>query len=479
MILNAPLTGTLLVVSGSGTDEILRQSAELTDALQAQLSHAVALCLGGDAGASVVAGIRTLVGGGAQRLVVLPLDLSPEQDERPVPEAVQWASRRWPFLTFHAASPLSWTEWACCLRAAALDALGGVETAPEQAAVLIAGSGRASPLTNANVARLAHLVWEASDFARVDHAFLHVPCLAVSLALQVPARLGLRNIVVVPWLLDLDDGRHLASQVDEVARELELSATLAATPLVLPVLIDTLVAHHQAALADHSFLAPTWTEIQAEIARTTGTSTHSPGQRITDDEAAQLRELDRKINAMLPPQYQGRYEQIRPESMGSASLRFRPDGMVAWDEMWTSFCDLALAGGPPHRGRLLEAGSAADATAEPEKYKTVVAEIERGIRLVTGLSVVPSSVLGWVGVRCHNEEMAIWLMRAIIVENVMVRREGDVLYLPADSKFTLQREIKNVVTVIAKTAHYWTSHLVSQSRQVCSQSTAEETDTLK
>jgi len=132
--------------------------------------------------------------------------------------------------------------------------------------------------------------------------------------------------------------------------------------------------------------------------------------------------------------------------------------------MWTSFCDLALAGGPPHRGTLLEAVPAAEAHAELLKYQAVVAEIERGLQLVTGLPVARSQTLGWVGVRCDSEEMAIWLMRAIIVENVMVRRQDDVLFLPAGPEFTLQREIKNVVTVVAKTCHYWTAHLGGRRR---------------
>jgi sirohydrochlorin cobaltochelatase len=58
--------------------------------------------------------------------------------------------------------------------------------------------------------------------------------------------------------------------------------------------------------------------------------------------------------------------------------------------------------------------------------------------------------------------MAIWLVRAIIVENVMVRREEDVLYLPAGPHFTLKNEIKSIVTVVAKTCHYWTEHIGSK-----------------
>jgi sirohydrochlorin cobaltochelatase len=52
-------------------------------------------------------------------------------------------------------------------------------------------------------------------------------------------------------------------------------------------------------------------------------------------------------------------------------------------------------------------------------------------------------------------------MRAIVVENVCVRRERSVLFLPAGPAFRLEKEIKNVITVVAKTYHYWTEHLYS------------------
>ncbi len=36
--------------------------------------------------------------------------------------------------------------------------------------------------------------------------------------------------------------------------------------------------------------------------------------------------------------------------------------------MWGSFCDLAMAGGPPHKGKLLETGSRNYILAEPARY---------------------------------------------------------------------------------------------------------------
>ncbi len=137
---------------------------------------------------------------------------------------------------------------------------------------------------------------------------------------------------------------------------------------------------------------------------------------------------------------------------------YNDDGEVAWDQMWTTFCDLALAGGPPHRDTLLEPVPPEAVMADQEAYGRVVGEIERGLRLVTGLPTIRSKNPGWVGLDCQEEQAALWLLRAIVVENICVRREGNVLYFPAGPAFRLEKEIKNVVTVVAKTYHYWTEH---------------------
>jgi hypothetical protein len=163
---------------------------------------------------------------------------------------------------------------------------------------------------------------------------------------------------------------------------------------------------------------------------------------------------------LLPPRYQ-KGKMVSAAPMAAAALRYAEDGQVAWDEIWSDFCDLALAGGPPHRGNLLEPVLPDAVQADQEAYERVVAEIERGFRLVTGLPTVRSTSPGWVGLQCENEEMALWMLRAIVVENVCVRREGQVLFLPAGPTFSLEKEIKNVVTVVAKTHHYWTEHVRS------------------
>jgi sirohydrochlorin cobaltochelatase len=85
----------------------------------------------------------------------------------------------------------------------------------------------------------------------------------------------------------------------------------------------------------------------------------------------------------------------------------------------------------------------------------VVDEVRRGISLVSGLETVECESLGWVGVVCENESMAAWMLRAIIAENVIARRERNVVFVPAGPRFTIYKEIKNIVVTIAKTTHFY------------------------
>ncbi len=175
--------------------------------------------------------------------------------------------------------------------------------------------------------------------------------------------------------------------------------------------------------------------------------------------ATELEELDFRLKTILPEEYRDSYETVQPVSMGSAGLRYASDGNVAWNEMWGSFCDLAMAGGPPHKGTLLEPGARTAIESAPDRYREVVDEICRGVTMVTDLPAEASPAPGWVRVDSYSDGMAAWLLRAITMENVAVRTEGRALDLPAAPGFRLEKEIKNVITVIAKTCHYWMGHV--------------------
>ncbi|MFN9893143.1 MAG: hypothetical protein ACK58M_07910 [Acidobacteriota bacterium] len=170
-------------------------------------------------------------------------------------------------------------------------------------------------------------------------------------------------------------------------------------------------------------------------------------------------DLQLRIKTILPATYRDCYESVQPVSMGSAGLKFTPDGQVAWNEIWTTFCDLAMAGGPPHKGKLLLPATPAAIAADPARHQQVLAEICRGVALVAELPVQPSPHPGWVRIECPDPVMAGWLLRAITMENVAVRAHGALLELPAGPAYRLEKEIKNVITVIAKTTHYWVEHM--------------------
>ena len=182
----------------------------------------------------------------------------------------------------------------------------------------------------------------------------------------------------------------------------------------------------------------------------------NPGSQMKEQSSPQVGQGLSTLN-ILPPRYQLNTN-VSAAPMGAAGLIYSADGKVAWDEIWQGFCDLALAGGPPHRGTLLEPVSPESVTIDLEGYKKVLQELKRGIEMVTHLPIVQSTTPGWIGMECDSEDMALWLLRAIVVENISVRREDKILYFPAGPNFRLEKEIKNIITVVAKTNHYWQEH---------------------
>jgi len=187
---------------------------------------------------------------------------------------------------------------------------------------------------------------------------------------------------------------------------------------------------------------------------------------INSDDQRASDALEIRLRTILPLEYQDCYDDVQPLSMGSSGLKYGSDGKVAWNEIWATFCDLAMAGGPPHKGTLLEPGSQVEIDAHYGRYQQVVKEICRGVTMVTDLLAEASPVPGWVRVNCANHEMAGWLVRAIVMENVSACFEGTSLDLPAGPGYRIEKEIKNVVTVIAKTCHYWQGHMWPGQQEV-------------
>ncbi len=161
---------------------------------------------------------------------------------------------------------------------------------------------------------------------------------------------------------------------------------------------------------------------------------------------------------LLPARYQGGAV-VSSAPMGAADLVYDQEGKVAWDQIWGDFCDLAWAGGPPHRATLLQKGNETEIKENELSYKDVIDELARGLIMVTGWPVWKNGPAGNIGLVCPDPDAAEWLYTAISAENIDVHIFKDnILLLPAGPDFRIEFEIKNVITSVAKTHHYWTEH---------------------
>jgi len=408
-----------------------------------------------------MAAIKQHVARGTVRLVVLPVVLGrTSRRDGSLDATLRALADRWPSICVHLGTSLGPDDVARILgdrareaaRSLSLErsALGGV-------VAVIVDPGGASPAGNADLAGLCRLVFEAHQFADVAYAFLDLTTPGILEVVRRWATLGARAIVVAPHVLF--DGvvhRRIVKETRGAARAASV-ATAVARPLAPhPLLVGALARRHVEALRAGPLAASSGVKttpwIRPHLVRALQHA-HRPGP---------LADLEGRMSAVLPPRYRSPEVVVSAAPMSAVPLQFGPDGAVAWDEMWQGFCELPLAGGPPHRGTLLEAPPREEVLATPERHAEVLRELERGIRLITKLDVVRESPPGWIGVVCHSEAMAIWMLRAIVVENVIARREERVLYLPAGPRFSLAGEVKNIITAVAKSHHYWVQHVADQ-----------------
>jgi sirohydrochlorin cobaltochelatase len=453
---------TLLVAAAERAEA--RSLRALAARVAARLGHAVEAAPAGPAGAALVGALQQQVDRGTVRLVMLPVAAGQADGlARAVDELVATLVARWPGLCVHRGAPPAPEDVARILGDRAREATGALSehrAAASESVVVLARPSGGSPAANAELARLARLVYEAHRFAEVGYAFLDLspPTIAESIARW--ARLGARRVVVVPCVLFAGRARRgLVAETHRAAAAAGVRVAVARSLSPHPALVGALVRRHVQALSDgpRDGAGPLETVPYVRPELLLGlrhAHAHADGT---------LAELEARIAALLPPRYRDPGVPVNAAPMGTAPLQYDADGAVAWERVWQGFCELALAGGPPHRGTLLEAPTREQALAEPVRQGAVLHELERGIRAITGLEVVRDGPPGWIGVVCRSEPMAIWLLRAIVVENVMARREGTILYLPAGPRFELGREIKNVVTAVAKCHHYWTEHAAAQN----------------
>ncbi len=434
---------TLLLVTAGDTKGAAEASAELIRRLSEDgRVDAQIFPLGDDAHSS----LATVMARSTERIVAVPLSAS-SHDDLParVDALLRWARAWWPAVAFLQTAPLGTVgyavDWASRRIRATLDTQV-VKVPRGRTGVLVVGPAGGTPLANAEICAIARLLWEDGNYGLVETAFVYDggrPSVTDRMASFEQA--GMLRLVVLP--LVMLDGPMLTAVHSLVAQYPSPDGRM--DIVVAGPLLDTGAA---AAIVRERYHEARLHRQPSGDVETSAGHEHAP---LAADGA-------RRVENILPPRYQGGAV-ASSTPMRSAPLNYDADGQVAWDTIWQSFCDLALAGGPPHRGTLLEPASKEDVLQNREDYVRVAAEIARGLSMITGFPVIADAAPGWVGLVCPDEPMAVWMLRAIIVENVSVRRQGATLFLPAGPDYRIEKEIKNVITAVAKTHHYFTEHL--------------------
>lgn len=461
-------TVAILAIQSPVLSSGLEDWQRLADRLQTRLQHPIAIQAPAsreETTATFESTLEWYTSQGYQRCVILPIGVG-AFDELPLRTAIAWLGGSKLPMSIYVAQPWSVRDWAEAIAPSTLDAFaksnlqtGSHPILRARNVLLVTDPAHTEFEVGHELATLAHeFVQHASDID-VQYAFTHTLRPSFGKRIQELQDKTDSGLMVIPWRMDQQAVDQMFDVIAEVDRSQDFQ--LAGSGWLLDW--SAKPKRHAIDLLDHSSVIHVLVEKYLDALAGRSLERYiqaSSGDAHTSDPIIEpLRELDRRIDEMLPSEYRGRTDEVSPQSMGTASLKLDGQGRVAWDEIWTSFCDLAMAGGPPHRGKLLEAVTRDDVEVDLTKYEAVVHEICRGIEMVTGLATHPSPSLGWVGVTCDSEAMAVWLLRAIIVENVMVRREGATIYLPAGPHFEIKREIKNVITSVAKTVHYWRAHL--------------------
>jgi hypothetical protein len=102
---------------------------------------------------------------------------------------------------------------------------------------------------------------------------------------------------------------------------------------------------------------------------------------------------------------------------------------------------------------LLEPATSTVVESDPGGYRRIVEEMTREITQRTGRVCFANRYPGWIGVDCPDVRAAIWLMRAMTVENVLARREDTVLFLPAHPRFATQGRMTRLVQTFERVHH--------------------------
>jgi sirohydrochlorin cobaltochelatase len=193
-----------LLVVGHGTrdDEGVAGFEKFVARLQGRLAADVAGGFIELSAPPLAAAVAELVARGHRRLAAVPLVLvSAGHGKGDIPGAMARELARHPGLTYAYGRPLGPHPALLALLEQRVHAALGPGAPPADTAVLLVGRGATDPDGNAEVFKVARLLWEGRGIGAVETAFVSLAPPDVPAGLERCRRLGFRRVVVLPYFL--------------------------------------------------------------------------------------------------------------------------------------------------------------------------------------------------------------------------------------------------------------------------------------
>ncbi len=220
--ISPPFDRILLVGHGSPHAAGNAEYVQFAAALEARLGVPVQPCFLELAEPSILDGIRRCAEAGIQHLAVLPLFLGPAGHQKnDVPALLAHARATSPTLTLRYGTPIgAQYHLVRILAQRATEALARCSASipPHETALLLAVRGSSDPDSNAEVYKLARMLYEGRDYLTVEVAFQNVAAPTISQGITRCVQLGARRIVVLPYLLFTGFVRHDIEQQAQAAQ---------------------------------------------------------------------------------------------------------------------------------------------------------------------------------------------------------------------------------------------------------------------
>lgn len=193
-----------LLIAGHGTRSEAG-SAEFRAFVQRVRARAAGIAVGGGfielSSPPLRDAVADLVGGGHRQLAAVPLTLvAAGHAKGDIPGALARERARHAGLTYVYGRPLGPHPTLLTMLDARLDAVCSRGERPDTT-VLLVGRGSTDPDANAEVVKVARLLWEGRALAGVETAFVSLALPGVAAGLERCRRLGASRIVVLPYFL--------------------------------------------------------------------------------------------------------------------------------------------------------------------------------------------------------------------------------------------------------------------------------------